>query len=105
MNLVLLPGGSPGGLLIAGPDPTGVGAVLPGFGDQRGIELLVEAGFSPVDAIKIATLNGAIYLGREKQIGSIAPGKHADLVVLKGDPSKQIVDVENVEIVFKDGTG
>ena len=94
-----------GGLLLAGPDPTGAGDVLPGFGDQREIELLVEAGFSPVEAIRIATLNGAVYLGREKQIGSIAPGKNADLVVMKGDPSKNISDVENVEIVFKDGVG
>jgi imidazolonepropionase-like amidohydrolase len=94
-----------GGMLIAGPDPTGAGDVVPGFGDQREIELLVEAGFSPVEAIKIATLNGAVYLGREKQIGSIAAGKNADLAVIKGDPSKQISDVENVEIVFKDGVG
>ena len=94
-----------GGLLLAGPDPTGAGDVLPGFGDQREIELLVEAGFSPVAAIKIATLNGAVYLGRDRQIGSIAAGKNADLVVIKGDPSKQISDVENVEIVFKDGIG
>lgn len=94
-----------GGLLLSGPDPTGRGDVLPGFGDQRGIELLVEAGFSPVEAIKIATLNGAIYMGKDKQIGSVATGKDADLVVIKGDPSKQISDVENVEIVFKDGVG
>jgi imidazolonepropionase-like amidohydrolase len=94
-----------GGLLIAGPDPTGAGDVVPGFADQREIELLVQAGFSPVEAIKIATLNGAIYLGRDKQIGSIAAAKNADLVVLKGDPSKNISDVENVEIVFKDGVG
>lgn len=94
-----------GGLLLAGPDPTGAGDVVPGFGDQREIELLVEAGFSPVEAIKIATLNGAVYLGRDGQIGSIATGKNADLVVMKGDPSKQISDVENVEIVFKDGVG
>ncbi len=94
-----------GGLLIAGPDPTGDGDVVPGFGDQREIELLVEAGFSPLEAIKIATLNGAVYLGKEKEIGSIAAGKNADLVVIKGDPSKQISDVENVEIVFKDGIG
>jgi imidazolonepropionase-like amidohydrolase len=94
-----------GGLLMAGPDPTGAGDVLPGFGDQRGIELLVEAGFTPLEAIKIATLNGAVYLGQDKQIGSIAVGKNADLVVVKGDPSKQISDVENVEIVFKDGVG
>jgi imidazolonepropionase-like amidohydrolase len=94
-----------GGLLLSGPDPTGRGDVLPGFGDQRGIELLVEAGFLPVEAIKIATLNGAIYLGKDKQIGSVAPGKNADLVVIKGDPSKQISDIEKVEIVFKDGVG
>jgi imidazolonepropionase-like amidohydrolase len=94
-----------GGLLLSGPDPTGRGDVLPGFGDQRGVELLVEAGFSSVEAIKIATLNGATYLGKEKQIGSIAPGKNADLIVIKGDPSKRISDIENVEIVFKDGVG
>src|SRR5258708_21074 len=94
-----------GGLLLAGPDPTGNGGVVPGFGDQREIELLVEAGFSPVEAIKIATLNGAVYLGRQDQIGSIAAGKNADLVVVKGDPSTKISDVENVEIVFKDGVG
>jgi imidazolonepropionase-like amidohydrolase len=96
---------SAGGLLLSGPDPTGRGDVLPGFGDQRGIELLVEAGFSPVEAIKIATLNGAIYLGRDRETGSVAPGKNADLVIVKGDPSKQISDIENVEIVFKDGVG
>jgi imidazolonepropionase-like amidohydrolase len=66
---------------------------------------LVEAGFSPVEAIRIATLNGAIYLGREKEIGSVAVGKNADLIVIKGNPSKQISDIENVEIVFKDGIG
>jgi imidazolonepropionase-like amidohydrolase len=94
-----------GGLLIAGLDPTGNGGVVPGFGDQREMELLVEAGFSPVETIKIATLNGAVYLGRQDQIGSIAAGKNADLVVIKGDPSTKISDVENVEIVFKDGVG
>jgi hypothetical protein len=94
-----------GGLLLSGPDPTGAGDVLPGFGDQRGIELLVEAGFSPLEAIRISTLNGAIYLGREKEIGSVAIGKNADLVVLRGDPSKQVSDIENVEMVFKDGIG
>ncbi|HUK46317.1 MAG TPA: amidohydrolase family protein [Terriglobales bacterium] len=94
-----------GGLLLAGPDPTGDGGVIPGFADQREIELLVEAGFSPVEAIKIATLNGATYMGKQDQIGSIAAGKNADLVVIKGDPSTHIQDVEKVEIVFKDGVG
>ena len=94
-----------GGLLIGGPDPTGNGGVVAGFGDQREIELLVEAGFTPVQAIKIVTSNGATYLGRQDQIGTIAVGKNADLVVIKGDPSANVKDVENVEIVFKDGIG
>ncbi len=94
-----------GGLLLAGPDPTGNGGTLPGFGDQREIELLVEAGFTPVEAIKVATLNGATYMGKQDQIGSIAPGKNADLVVIKGNPASKIDDVEKVEIVFKDGVG
>ena len=94
-----------GGLLLAGPDPTGDGGVLPGFGDQREIELLVDAGFTPVEAIRIGTLNGATYLGRAASIGTIAVGKNADLVVVKGDPSAQISDIEKTEIVFKDGVG
>lgn len=94
-----------GGLLLAGPDPTGNGGVIPGFGDQREVELLVDAGFRPEEAIRIATLNGAIYLGLADRIGSIAPGKNADLMVVRGDPSKAIADIENVEIVFKDGVG
>jgi imidazolonepropionase-like amidohydrolase len=92
-------------LLLAGCDPTGNGGVLAGFGDQREVELLVEAGFTPLEAIRIATLNGAVFLGEEKTIGSIAAGKQADLVIIKGDPSKNIKDIENVEIVFKDGVG
>jgi imidazolonepropionase-like amidohydrolase len=94
-----------GGLLLAGPDPTGNGGVLPGFGNQREIELLVEAGFSPVEAIHIATQNGARFLGRDKEIGTLESGKSADLVLVKGDPAVQIADIENVEIVFKRGVG
>jgi Amidohydrolase family len=93
-----------GGLLMAGLDPTGNGATLPGFGDQHEVELLVtDAGFTPVEAVKIATLNGATYLGQQDRIGSVEAGKDADLMVVKGDPSKQVTDIENVEIVFKDG--
>ena len=94
-----------GGLLVAGPDPTGNGGVIPGFGDLREIELLVEAGFTPEQAVRVATLNGATYLGLQARIGSIAPGKDADLLVVKGDPSGKITDIENVELVFKDGVG
>ncbi|THD35112.1 MAG: amidohydrolase [Sphingomonas sp.] len=94
-----------GGLLIAGPDPTGGGQVLPGFGDQREIELLVQAGFSPLEAIRIGTLNGATYLGLAGRIGSIAEGKDADLVLVDGDPSTNIADIERIVTVFKDGVG
>jgi imidazolonepropionase-like amidohydrolase len=94
-----------GGLLIAGLDPTGNGGVVAGFGDLREVELLVEAGFTPVEAIKIATLNGAAFLGEAARIGSVAAGKQADLMIVKGNPAAKISDIENVEIVFKDGVG
>ena len=94
-----------GGLLLAGLDPTGYGGVVPGFGDQREVELLVEAGFTSVEAIQIATANGASFLGELDRIGTIAPGKSADLVAIHGNPAKDINDIENVEIVFEDGVG
>jgi len=94
-----------GGLLIAGLDPTGNGGIVAGFGDLREVELLVEAGFTPLEAISIASLNGAKFLGEDARIGSIAPGKQADLMVVKGNPAATISDIENVEIVFKDGVG
>jgi imidazolonepropionase-like amidohydrolase len=94
-----------GGLLVAGTDPTGSGGVIPGYSNQRQVELLVDAGFTPLEAITISTLNGAKYLGREKIIGSIAAGKQADLVVINGDPSSHINDVRKVELVFRQGIG
>jgi hypothetical protein len=94
-----------GGLLLAGLDPTGNGGVVAGFGDLREVELLVEAGFTPVEAIKIASLNGAKFMGEDRSLGSIAIGKQADLMIVKGNPATKINDIENVEIVFKDGVG
>jgi len=94
-----------GGLLLAGLDPTGNGAVVAGYGDQREVELLVEAGFTPLEAIRIAPYNGASYLGELEHIGTLAPGKQADIVLVKGDPSTKISDIENVQVVFKDGVG
>jgi adenine deaminase len=90
-----------GGKLLAGVDPTR-GDVLAGFGDQRKVELLVEAGFRPEQAIEIATSNGARFLA-ERGIGTIAPGMQADLVVVAGDSARNIADVRKVEMVFKDG--
>lgn len=94
-----------GGTLLAGLDPTGNGGVVAGFGDQREVELLVEAGFAPFEAIQIATENGAKFLGEDAKIGTLKAGKQADIVVINGDPSKQIADIEKVELVFKDGKG
>lgn len=94
-----------GGLLIAGTDPTGAGGVIPGYADQRQVELLVGSGFTPLEAIKICTLNGATYMGRANLVGSIATGKQADLVVINGDPSTNVSDIRKVELVFRQGIG
>lgn len=94
-----------GGVLMAGCDPTGDGHVIAGLGDQRNIELLVEAGFSIPEAIRIATLNGALYLGRADRIGSLEAGKRADIVLLDGDLARDINAIERPAIVFKNGTG
>lgn len=94
-----------GGLLMTGCDPTGFGGIIAGFGDQRELELLVEAGFTPVEAIHFATENGARWLGEDQTVGTIAVGKAADLVVVNGNPLENIRDVEKVETVYKDGVG
>jgi enamidase len=94
-----------GGLLLVGTDPTGGGGVIPGYSNQHALELLVESGFTPLEAIRIGTLNGATYLGIANRVGTIALGKQADVVVVTGDPSSRIGDVRNVELVFKQGVG
>lgn len=94
-----------GGLLIAGTDPTGGGGVIPGFANQRQVELLVDAGFTSLEAISISTLNGAKYMGRDARVGSLVVGKQADLVVIGGNPAETISDIRKVETVFKQGIG
>ncbi len=94
-----------GGLLIFGADPTGNGGAMAGFADQRNLELLVEGGFTPVEAIRIATSNGARFLGEADRIGTVAVGKQADLVVIDGNPAARIADIGKVKLVFKDGMG
>jgi len=93
-----------GGLLAAGVDPTGNGGALPGFGDQRNLELLIEAGFTPEEAVRIMTANGAKVLG-QADLGTVAPGQIADLVVLRGDLAARPADIRNVVTVFKGGVG
>ncbi|HEV2224169.1 MAG TPA: amidohydrolase family protein [Candidatus Acidoferrales bacterium] len=94
-----------GGILLAGEDPTGYGGDLAGFGDQRELELLVDAGFTPAEAIHIYTQNDARFLGEDDRIGTLTAGKQADIIVIDGDPSTKISDIEKTELVFKDGVG
>jgi hypothetical protein len=94
-----------GGTLLAGCDPTGDGSTLAGFGDQREVELLVDAGFTPVEAIQVATKNGADFLGIADRVGTVAAGKQADLIIVNGDPASKISDIEKVEFVFRKGVG
>jgi hypothetical protein len=91
-----------GATLTAGADPTGWGAIVAGYGDQRNLELLVAAGFTPEQAIHIGTANGAAFL-HDSDVGTIATGKRADLVVVTGDPSQRIAALRDVELVFKNG--
>ncbi len=93
-----------GGLLGAGVDPWGTG-MLPGFGDLRNYEIFVEAGFTPSEAIQVMSLNGARILGEEGHYGSVALGKQADLVVIRGDIVAHPGDIYNITLVFKDGVG
>jgi imidazolonepropionase-like amidohydrolase len=94
-----------GGTLLAGCDPTGEGFTFAGLGDQRNVELLVQAGFTVPEAVRIATLNGAVFEGRDKEVGSVEAGKRADLVLLSGDVSQDVSAMEHPEVVFKAGVG
>jgi enamidase len=95
-----------GGLLMGGSDPTGYGGVIPGFSSKRQIELLVQAdGFTFPQAVEIMSLNAAKFEGRDKDIGSLSVGKRADIVVIDGDPVKDVTAVEHMPLVFKNGVG
>ncbi|QPF75727.1 amidohydrolase family protein [Roseateles sp. DAIF2] len=83
--------------LVAGTDG------LPGFLLQRELELYVEAGIPAAEALKIATYNGARYSDRLQDSGTITPGKRADLVLVDGDPTRDIAQLRRVSLVFKGG--
>ena len=91
-----------GGIVVTGTDPVGVNLV-PGYALHRELRNLVEAGFTPLEAIKAATQDAARALRRDAEIGTIAPGKVADLVVVGGDPAHAIDDVGRTEIVIAGG--
>lgn len=92
-----------GGLLMVGTDPTGWGGTLPGPGNHAALRLLVEAGFTPLEVLRIATLNAARYQGIDDHVGSLAPGKQADLVLVDGKPDEDIRELKRIDLVFKDG--
>ena len=94
-----------GGFLVAGTDPTGAGRTVAGYANQRTVEILVEAGFTLEETIKICTLNGAQFLDVANEVGTIEAGKSADLLLINGDLSSDIKNIRKLETVFKDGIG
>ena len=94
-----------GGLLASGVDPTGNGGALPGFGNQRNFELLIEAGLTTTQAVQVVSANGARILGVDDDLGTVEAGKIADLVVLAGDLERDPHVIRAVRWVFKDGVG
>lgn len=94
-----------GGALVAGTDPTGYGGVIPGWSSKRQLQLMVEAGFPLEQAVSIATLNGARFLGREAEIGTVEEGKRADLILIDGDPVADPAALDDMPLVFKAGVG
>ena len=94
-----------GGFLVVGTDPTGAGDVVPGYANQRAVQLLMEMGLTVEQAVQVATLNGAKYLERDDQIGTVEEGKRADLVLMRGDPGADPEALRRMTLVFKDGVG
>ena len=95
-----------GGILVVGSDAVlpHLG-LLPGYSNLRSIKLLAEAGIPPVSVIKIATHNGAEAMGVLDDRGTVEVGKRADLLVINGDPSRDIDAIDNIDRVFKRGVG
>lgn len=94
-----------GGRLVAGTDPTGYGGVIPGWSSKRQLQLMVEAGFTFPEALRIATLEGARFLHRDGEVGSIEIGKRADLILVRGNPAENPAALDDMPIVFKNGVG
>ena len=89
--------------IIAGTDGPGIGSLLPGFGLHRELELLVESGLSPLQALRAASLTAAEALGKDDRLGTVEVGKFADLVVLDADPLPEIQNLRKIHLVVQDG--
>jgi imidazolonepropionase-like amidohydrolase len=92
-----------GARLLAGTDCYGLGKQLPGLGLQNELALLVESGLSPLAAIQAATLTAADALGQSDTLGTLEPGKLADLVIVDADPLADIQNARRVRTVVKGG--
>mgnify|MGYP003624937549 CR=1 FL=1 len=89
--------------LLTGSDSDGAGWIVPGFGLHQEFDELGKAGLSPLRILQMTTLNGAHYLGKTATMGSIAAGKIADLVLLKGDPTQDVSNLHKIDSVIKSG--
>jgi len=85
--------------IVAGTDQT-----VPGHSLYRELELYVQAGFTPMEAIQSATIVPARVMGFDKELGTVEVGKRADLIVLKGNPLESIRNIRKVESVITNGT-
>jgi imidazolonepropionase-like amidohydrolase len=92
-----------GGTLLVGTDPTGWGGTLPGPGNHAALKLLVEAGFTPLEVIRIATRAGARFQHIDDRVGTLAAGKQADLLLIDGKPDEDIAQLSRLDLVFKNG--
>ncbi len=89
-----------GGKMHLGSDPDNI---LAGYGVHAELALMIDAGFNPLQAIQSASLNVAQAWGKDKDYGSVEKGKTADLVIIRGDPMKDIFATQDVEKLFMDG--
>jgi imidazolonepropionase-like amidohydrolase len=91
-----------GGIVVTGTDPGGK-MLIPGYGIHRELQLLVQAGFTPLAAIRAATQHAAWSLGVDRDLGTVEAGKLADLVLVQGNPAADIADVGRTVAVWKAG--
>lgn len=89
--------------IIAGTDGPGLGTLVPGYGLHHELQLLVDSGLSPDQALRAATLTAAEALGKDKELGSVEPGKFADMLIVEADPLVDIRNASKIEVVIKGG--
>ncbi len=90
-----------GGTVLAGADTHA--DVLPGLGLHYELQLLVDAGLTPMQAIQAATKNNAEWLRQQDRVGTVEKGKIADMIIVNGDPLQDIRNTRKIEMVWKDG--